>query len=122
MSTRHTWYILQMFNVCALGHPAHIPTVIQFRPDVQKNVSGNVSHSSNDAFLQCLQRCWPLGYINLVLHITPQEEITWLEIQRHGAMATEEHTPDQRALSSAILYSAATVLPSSEHASHEAGF
>ncbi|GBM05927.1 hypothetical protein AVEN_70963-1 [Araneus ventricosus] len=116
-----------MLNVCALGHPAHIPTVIQLRPDVQFHVSINVRLSSSDVFLQCL-RCWHWGYMNFVLHITSQGETAWLEIWRpDGAMATEKHHPDQRALSrdmciAASLYGAATGLPSSEHASHEAGF
>ncbi|GBM80795.1 hypothetical protein AVEN_225042-1 [Araneus ventricosus] len=37
-------------------------------------------HRSSDAFLQCLQCCWHWGYINFVLLITPQEEITWRQI------------------------------------------
>ncbi|GBM76514.1 hypothetical protein AVEN_102297-1 [Araneus ventricosus] len=96
-----------MFNVRAVGHHPHIPTVISFRP---------VHHRSTDAFQQCLQRCCHWGYINFDFHITPQEEITWCEIWRTGGYGNRGTSSR-----SAILYSGATGLPSGEHTSHESG-
>ncbi|GBN78132.1 hypothetical protein AVEN_262673-1 [Araneus ventricosus] len=68
-------------------------------------------HSSSDAFLPCLQRCchW---YINLVLHISLQEEITWREIWRlggHGNRGTSSRPalPIQRCGSSLLRKSPA---------------
>ncbi|GBM38135.1 hypothetical protein AVEN_142728-1 [Araneus ventricosus] len=77
-------------------------------------------HSSSDAFLQCLQRCWHWGYINFVFHINPQEEITWHEIWRSGNRGTSSRPahPIQRCSSSLLRKSRTSVL----RASHEAGF
>ncbi|GBM80564.1 hypothetical protein AVEN_47670-1 [Araneus ventricosus] len=95
----------------ALGHPAHIPTVIQFRPDVQWHVSFTVRHSSSDAFLQ---RSWHWGHINFVLHITSQEEITWRgsgDLGSHGNRGSSRPAhPIQRCGSSLLRKSRTIVL------------
>ncbi|GBN86413.1 hypothetical protein AVEN_85766-1 [Araneus ventricosus] len=54
-----------MFNVCALGHPTHIPTVIQFR-------SMFPSISATAGVMRSCSACSIVGiggYINFVLHI-----------------------------------------------------
>lgn len=58
--------------------------ISQFLPYVQQYVSANFCLSSSSMFLQCRQRCSHWENINYVLHITPQERITWREICRPG--------------------------------------
>ncbi|GBN61540.1 hypothetical protein AVEN_119891-1 [Araneus ventricosus] len=92
-----------------LVHTTNVQCVRLSSPGTHPNGNPVPSRRSIACFLQCpsqqqcLQRCWHWGYINFDLHITPQEEITWREIWRPGGeLATEEHQPDHRGLSSDV--------------------
>ncbi|GBN12998.1 hypothetical protein AVEN_249859-1 [Araneus ventricosus] len=75
-----------------LVHTTNVQCVRPWSPSIHPNSNPVPSrhsiacfrHSSSDAFLQCLQRCWHWGYINFVIHITPWEEIMWRKIWRPG--------------------------------------
>jgi hypothetical protein len=62
-------------------YPAHINAIVEFLPHPLQHFRCNGLHSTIDSVSEILERLGQWGYINHVLHVPPQEEITWSYVQ-----------------------------------------